>query len=897
MRTSVRIGNDIKLMWQILDGGVPVNLMNATDIKVSIAQGGTPSCNKIEITTFEVTDAVNGMIAVEVQKEVITKIGYLWAVLEYTVPDSGMIDGNRKVTTDNLPVKIVGLTDEASQDSEFTVSSDIQAGFQGKSAYEVWLVENPDKTLQDYFDWLQQPATDIEQVVSSNETVRISSEETRQLNETARIEAETLRGSAETQRISDENTRKSNETGRINAETLRLSAEEERGTAEGLRASSETSRNTAEGQRAAAETARATAEGLRQSNTATAIQQAASATTAANTAAGLADAARLAIEGELALKADQTELDQLAGDVALKVDELSVFIESIIKNGNMVDTSNWLSRYTGSALTASDNILSLTSSAGANIYPSISQLGIGSNFANKKLYIEYEVSVNNDICKKLQCRLETPELIVKTKSAPAADTWYKESFIAQVSPLSTSDLNIIFQSEYQSGTDLDGKILRLKNVKIFDLTGIFGVGNEPDSNEFIQILSSIGDLYTTGVMLNKKLYADILKKANHGYTGSETIKTLKDVDLFSIHSKQDIDYDLEYDIAQKKEHTYSVIGSGVNSNGNFFAEGNTKRTDYIPVKTGDAISYINNLSNFYCALAFYDINKAFLSDLKILGAGRNSGTHMVSDSRVRYVVLTDYKSQPIVSVSYLLESRKNTADILLLQQQDLAIKKEQLLDSMYVFFENVIAIGDSVTAGTITDDPRFSGLVTKYSYPTQLSKLTGWTIVNSAVPGYTAKKWWNDRYALHTYTDFQLAIMEFGYNSALTDTIETDVDPYASYLDFADTETGHYCRVIQAIKTQNPNIFFVLMISSAISGTTPDVIIKIGLKYNIPVIDLRDNSIVNLSSTDYHGLYGGGIDSAHFNAIGYAAKAQYIKYELNKIFIERAKEINDLRID
>src|SRR5690554_6257566 len=148
MRTNVRIGNDIRLMWQILEGGVPVNLTNATDIKVSIAQGGTPSCDKIEITTFEIIDAVNGMISVEVQKEVITKLGYLWTVLEYTVPDSGMIDGNRKVTVDNVPVRIVAVTADASQDSEFTVSSDIQAGFQGKSAYEVWLDENPGKTIE-----------------------------------------------------------------------------------------------------------------------------------------------------------------------------------------------------------------------------------------------------------------------------------------------------------------------------------------------------------------------------------------------------------------------------------------------------------------------------------------------------------------------------------------------------------------------------------------------------------------------------------------------------------------------------------------------------------------------------------------------------------------------------
>ena len=41
---------------------------------------------------------------------------------------------------------------------------------------------------------------------------------------------------------------------------------------------------------------------------------------------------------------------------------------------------------------------------------------------NKKVYIEYEISVNNSICRNLQCRLETPELVVKTKSAPAGAT-------------------------------------------------------------------------------------------------------------------------------------------------------------------------------------------------------------------------------------------------------------------------------------------------------------------------------------------------------------------------------------------------------------------------------------------------------------------------------------------
>src|SRR5690554_2015574 len=183
MITNVRIGNDIKLIWQILKGGQPVDLTGATDVKVSVFQGGNSSCGNVYIDTFKITDAVNGILSVEIPKEVITEVGYMWTVLEYTLHDDDMIDGDRKVTVDNVPVRIVAVTADASQDSEFTVSSDIQAGFQGKSAYEVWLDENPGKTLQDYFDWLQQPATDVAEDVSQAEALR--------------VQAETLRAQAE----------------------------------------------------------------------------------------------------------------------------------------------------------------------------------------------------------------------------------------------------------------------------------------------------------------------------------------------------------------------------------------------------------------------------------------------------------------------------------------------------------------------------------------------------------------------------------------------------------------------------------------------------------------------------------------------------------------------------
>lgn len=432
MRTSVRIGNDIKLMWQILDGGVPVNLMNATDIKVSIAQGGTPSCNKIEITTFEVTDAVNGMIAVEVQKEVITKIGYLWAVLEYTVPDSGMIDGNRKVTTDNLPVKIVGLTDEASQDSEFTVSSDIQAGFQGKSAYEVWLVENPDKTLQDYFDWLQQPATDIEQVVSSNETVRISSEETRQLNETARVEAEALR---------------------------------QNNTAEAIQ-----SANTA----------------AQQANTARTEL-----TTAVNTKLGEADGKIEEMNTTLSaydgrVTQVESDIDQLAGDVSLLRGDATVKIENIVVNGDFANGETGWARYIPLSIPTFTQYADYI-----NIVFSVKTTRSG-------LYQDANTVIGNKYYSRFVFRGILNEMLWvyspnSTTTTTATGNWQT------VSVLGTADAGTVrIGFRFIDQTGLASQSIDVKSFMTFNLSTIFGAGNEPTKEEMDLLISILGIEYFEG---------------------------------------------------------------------------------------------------------------------------------------------------------------------------------------------------------------------------------------------------------------------------------------------------------------------------------------------------------------------------------------------------------------
>lgn len=217
------------------------------------------------------------------------------------------------------------------------------------------------------------------------------------------------------------------------------------------------------------------------------------------------------------------------------------------------------------------------------------------------------------------------------------------------------------------------------------------------------------------------------------------------------------------------------------------------------------------------------------------------------------------------------------------------ITQEYLLDAV----SSVICLGDSVTEGVTTGASSFRR---DLSYPARLSKMTGWTIENAGAAGLTTLQWWQNKFDSYSYADYQVGIIELGYNSGLTDTLDTDTtgDNYEQY---ADTNTGAYCKIIEGMKAQNSNIFIVLIISPGFSATVANVVIKIAEKYSLPYIDLRDVSYVNLQDDKYHGkLNNGNIDYTHMNAIGYLAKAEFIRSKLIQIFEDNISSINSLAL-
>ena len=163
------------------------------------------------------------------------------------------------------------------------------------------------------------------------------------------------------------------------------------------------------------------------------------------------------------------------------------------------------------------------------------------------------------------------------------------------------------------------------------------------------------------------------------------------------------------------------------------------------------------------------------------------------------------------------------------------------VDSEYLkhLLLSALLIGDSITRGAYYS-PDKNGQAVVENYPYYLGKMTGWNTTNAGVSGITTSGWFDNESTKYDYSTFDTVVINLGTNGGLTDTLEADTS-FESYSQYADTNTGSYCKIIEKIKEQNPNMFIFLTNVTSTSGDleiTNNVIKQIANKYNLPVIDL-----------------------------------------------------------
>lgn len=226
---SIRIGNDFTIGWRIHKGVEVVDLRDMVNLSLKSRIGSS-------VLDIPVNVLGNGTLRIDVTSAITPRTGLYNYMLRYENPMYQIGSANREQTIDRDAYIIVDRTAKADEISEFEMSSDLLLGLQGASAFDVWNIENGgNNTYDDWIDFLQAPATQIEGIVSANEAVRIENENTRKANEQTRQSIESARVTAEIDRESNEDTRSLNEAARLTNEDDRIENENQRVIDEGKR--------------------------------------------------------------------------------------------------------------------------------------------------------------------------------------------------------------------------------------------------------------------------------------------------------------------------------------------------------------------------------------------------------------------------------------------------------------------------------------------------------------------------------------------------------------------------------------------------------------------------------------------------------------------------------------
>ena len=181
----------------------------------------------------------------------------------------------------------------------------------------------------------------------------------------------------------------------------------------------------------------------------------------------------------------------------------------------------------------------------------------------------------------------------------------------------------------------------------------------------------------------------------------------------------------------------------------------------------------------------------------------------------------------------------------------------------------ILCIGDSLTSGcnygTEWSEQYPAGTPIDQNYPRILGRMINAETTNSGIGGYAPSHWYNNESDKYDFSNYDTFIIWLGTNRGLTDTIDTDVNQYADYNDFANTETGYYCKIIEKIKSVNKDCFITLINVFSTTGdkeVTNSTIAKIAEKYELLMIDVSE-----LTFTEYPELHL-GINNVHLGKAG-----------------------------
>lgn len=200
----------------------------------------------------------------------------------------------------------------------------------------------------------------------------------------------------------------------------------------------------------------------------------------------------------------------------------------------------------------------------------------------------------------------------------------------------------------------------------------------------------------------------------------------------------------------------------------------------------------------------------------------------------------------------------------------------------YYAINRLFCLGDSLTSGAYYASG-FAGKSINENYPNAVGRMLSIYVENGGYSGYSASTWYTENMEKYDFSKYDSFVIWLGTNNGLTDTLDVDVDPYDDYNDFAETETGYYCKIIEYIKSKNSNCVVFLgriFASKDDVEVTNTVIDKIAKKYDFATIDFSD------MGHKEHPEWHCGISNPHFGKAGNIEVARRVMDKFNSFFSE-----------
>ncbi|KAF5080212.1 hypothetical protein DSECCO2_121420 [anaerobic digester metagenome] len=474
---KIRRGNDFVFAWEIERNGLPEDLSSVLEKHLYLSALG----KRVELVEGVDYDITGNVVRIEVTPAIATILGTYKAEFHYILPDLGLIDEDRKCAVDVNAFVIVGSTEQADNPSEFSITSDMAIAFKGDKGDKGDKGEKGDKGDAGTSNTLS-IGTVTGGINASASITGIAPNQTLNLVLPKGEKGDTgpkgdtgLKGDTGAKGEKGDSFIYSDFT----PEQLALLVGEKGDKGDPFTYADFTPEQIAELKQPAMDAA----------------QQADTAATAANTAAGLADTARLAIQDDLASKADQTELDQLAGDV----EQLAyVKIKNEAVNGNLengliepfsrADVGEGASTLTinsSTPISGNYDIRFTIITPGGNGRPLFYGLNRAANIGDK-IYLHFYAKILSGIPMIKSIHNGASDLIIYGGNVING----RNTRIIDV--VGTGNAGLIY---FSSPSVWD---MQMDNFMRINLTETFGAGNEPTEEEMNLLISILGTGYFEG---------------------------------------------------------------------------------------------------------------------------------------------------------------------------------------------------------------------------------------------------------------------------------------------------------------------------------------------------------------------------------------------------------------